>query len=103
MNYYYYSPYKMWVINESGTLDTLLKLPGVPEPFNLPRQELPEVWWHIGVLDLVRTDVVTEKNSLSGTVILPLMVDRVASVDIDTLDDFVRATKLIQTLDCVRP
>ena len=98
-----YSPYKMWVINESGTLDTLLKLPGVPEPFNLPRQELPEVWWHIGVLDLVRTDVVTEKNSLSGTVILPLIVDRAASADIDTLDDFERATKLIQTLDCVRP
>jgi CMP-N-acetylneuraminic acid synthetase len=98
-----YSPYKMWVINESGTLDTLLQLPGVSEPYNLPRQELPEVWWHIGVLDLVRTDVVTETNSLSGTIILPLKVDRAASADIDTFDDFERAEKLIHTLDCVRP
>ena len=98
-----YSPYKMWTVNESGTLDPLLTVPGIPEPFNLPRQELPEVWWHIGVLDVVRTDVVTETNSLSGTVILPLKVDREASADIDTRDDFERAGKLIQSLNCVRP
>jgi N-acylneuraminate cytidylyltransferase len=98
-----YSPYKMWTVNESGTLDPLLTVPGIPEPFNLPRQELPEVWWHIGVLDVVRTDVVTETNSLSGTVILPLKVDREASADIDTRDDFERAGELIQSLNCVRP
>jgi N-acylneuraminate cytidylyltransferase len=98
-----YSPYKMWTVNSSGTLDPLLTVPGVPEPFNLPRQELPEVWWHIGVLDVVRTNVVTETNSLSGTVILPLKVDRASSADIDTLDDFERAGTLMQNLDCVRP
>lgn len=98
-----YSPYKMWTVNSSGTLDPLLTVPGVPEPFNMPRQELPEVWWHIGVLDVVRTNVVTETNSLSGTVILPLKVDRASSADIDTLDDFERAGTLMQNLDCVRP
>lgn len=98
-----HSPYKMWTINEAGTLDPLLQVPGVAEPFNLPRQELPEVWWHIGVLDVVKTDVVTETDSLSGTVVLPLKVDRATSADIDTLDDFERAGKLIQNLDCVRP
>lgn len=98
-----YSPYKMWTVNSSGTLDPLLTVPGVPEPFNMPRQELPEVWWHIGVLDVVRTNVVTETNSLSGTVILPLKVDRASSADIDTLDDFERAGTLMQSLDCVRP
>ena len=98
-----YSPYKMWTVNSSGTLDPLLTVPGVPEPFNMPRQELPEVWWHIGVLDVVRTNVVTETNSLSGTVILPLKIDRASSADIDTLDDFERAGTLMQNLDCVRP
>ena len=98
-----YSPYKMWTVNSSGTLDPLLTVPGVPEPFNMPRQELPEVWWHIGVLDVVRTNVVTETNSLSGTVILPLKVDRASSADIDTLDDFERAGTLMQNLDYVRP
>ena len=98
-----YSPYKMWTVNDSGTLDPLLTVPGVAEPFNLPRQELPEVWWHIGVLDIVRTDVVTQTNSLSGKTILPIKVDRAASADIDTLDDFERAAKVMQGLDCVRP
>jgi N-acylneuraminate cytidylyltransferase len=98
-----YSPYKMWTINDTGTIEPLLTLPGIKEPFNMPRQELPEVWWHIGVLDVVRTDVVTDQHSLSGTVILPLTVDRSKSVDIDTLDDFERAGKLIEDIDCVRP
>ena len=93
----------MWTVNDSGTLDPLLTVPGVAEPFNLPRQELPEVWWHIGVLDIVRTDVVTQTNSLSGKTILPIKVDRAASADIDTLDDFERAAKVMQGLDCVRP
>jgi N-acylneuraminate cytidylyltransferase len=98
-----YSPYKMWTLNDSGTLDPLLTVPDMAEPFNMPRQELPEVWWHIGVLDIVRTDVVTTTNSLSGKTILPIKVDRAASADIDTLDDFDRAAKLMQGLDCVRP
>jgi N-acylneuraminate cytidylyltransferase len=98
-----HSPYKMWTVNESGYLDPLLTIENVPEPFNLPRQELPEVWWHIGVLDIVRTDVITSTNSLSGTTILPLMVDLDSSVDIDTVVDFERAARLVQNSRCVKP
>ena len=98
-----YSPYKMWTMNESGYIDPLLTVPGVAEPFNLPRQELPEIWWHIGVVDVVRTSLVTETKSLSGTKIIPLKVDRASSSDIDTLDDFERAGKLLDKIDCVRP
>jgi N-acylneuraminate cytidylyltransferase len=98
-----HSPYKMWTVNQSGNLNPLLSIEGVPEPFNLPRQQLPEIWWHIGVLDIVRTDVVTQTNSLSGTIILPLMVDRKSSADIDTIMDFERASLLAETVKCVRP
>jgi CMP-N,N'-diacetyllegionaminic acid synthase len=98
-----YSPYKMWTMNDSGYIDPLLTVPGVTEPFNLPRQELPEIWWHIGVIDVVRTSLVTETKSLSGTKIIPLKVDRASSSDIDTLDDFERAGKLLDKIDCVRP
>lgn len=99
----HHSPYKMWTINESGHLDPLLTVENIDEPFNSPRQMLPEVWWHIGVLDIVRTDVVTSTNSLSGTKILPLMVDRNSSADIDTLFDFYRAEELITKTPCVKP
>jgi N-acylneuraminate cytidylyltransferase len=98
-----HSPYKMWTVNESGYLDPLLTMEGVPEPFNMPRQELPEVWWHIGLLDIVRTDVVTSTNSLSGRNIIPLIVDHDSSADIDTLADFERAALLIENIDCVKP
>jgi CMP-N,N'-diacetyllegionaminic acid synthase len=98
-----YSPYKMWTLDDAGTISPLLTVPGVAEPFNLPRQELPEVWWHIGVLDIVRTSVVTELRSLSGTNILPLKVVRSESADIDSLEDFERASSLVERLDCVKP
>lgn len=98
-----YSPYKMWTINEEGTIDPLLEVPGVLEPFNQPRQELPDVWWHIGVLDIIRTDVIEATGSLSGTNVLPLKVEREKSADIDTLDDFERAEILMDSVNCVRP
>lgn len=98
-----YSPYKMWTVNPSGMIDPLLEIKGVVEPFNLPRQDLPEVWWHIGVLDIVRTDVLDKQGRLSGTKILPIKVDRTKSIDIDTLDDFERAEKMMKSIDCVRP
>ena len=50
-----------------------------------------------------KTDVVTEMNSLSGTVILPLKVDSETSVDTDSRDGIKRARKLIHDLECVRP
>ena len=98
-----YSPYKMWTINEAGTIDPLLTVPGVHEPFNQPRQRLPEVWWHIGVLDILRPEVLKKPNTLSGIKILPLKVERDKSADIDTLDDFERAEILMNSVDCVRP
>ncbi|MEC9293773.1 MAG: acylneuraminate cytidylyltransferase family protein [Chloroflexota bacterium] len=98
-----YSPYKMWTIDKVGRINPLLTMDDVPEPFNLPRQQLPKVWWHIGVLDLVRTDVVTQKKSLSGTIILPIIIDRESHADIDTLLDFEHAERLVQKINCVKP
>ena len=93
----------MWTIDKSGRINPLLRIHDIPEPFNLPRQQLPKVWWHIGVLDVVRTDVVTQTKSLSGTIILPLIIDRESHADIDTLLDFERAEQLVQKINCVKP
>ena len=61
------------------------------------------MWWHIGVLDILRPEVMQSPGVLSGTKILPLKVDRHKSADIDTLDDFERAEKIMLGVDCVRP
>ena len=80
------NPYKMWTIGADGFMQALLNIPGIPEPFNEPRQSLPKVYWQIGYLDLIRTRTILEKNSLTGTHVLPLKIDSRDSIDID--DEF---------------
>jgi CMP-N,N'-diacetyllegionaminic acid synthase len=80
------NPYKMWTIGEDGFMRPLLSIPGILEPFNEPRQSLPKSYWQIGYLDLIRTRTILEKNSLTGTHILPLKIDSKDSIDID--DEF---------------
>ncbi|MCC6916969.1 acylneuraminate cytidylyltransferase family protein [Nitrosomonas sp.] len=80
------NPYKMWTIDDNGFMRALLNIPGIPEPFNEPRQRLPEVYWQVGYLDLIRTRTILEKKSLTGTRILPLQIESRDSIDID--DEF---------------
>ena len=80
------NPYKMWTIGTDGFMRALLNIPGIPEPFNEPRQSLPKVYWQIGYLDLIRTRTILEKDSLTGAHILPLKIDSRDSIDID--DEF---------------
>jgi len=79
-------PYKMWSIAADGFMRPLLSISGVSEPFNEPRQSLPKVYWQVGYLDLIRTRTIREKNSLTGTRVLPLKIDSKDSIDID--DEF---------------
>lgn len=100
------NPHKMWRIDpESGRMHNLLGVPGVPEPYNAPRQELPPVYWQTGHIDAVRPATILEKGSMSGAVILPVQVDPRYTVDIDTLSDWQRAEWLVQYggLDMVFP
>lgn len=87
------NPYKMWFIDGQGRLQPILKVEGIREPYNAPRQDLPDTFWQTGHIDVIRTAIIREKKSLSGDVILPLMVDPVYSVDIDTPLDWERAQR----------
>lgn len=87
------TPYKMWKIVE-GYMKPLLELPGVAEPFNLPRQVLPEVYWQIGYVDMVRTEVITKRGRMSGDKILPFIIEE-EWVDIDYEEDIIEAEKLL--------
>lgn len=75
------SPYKMWSIAD-GVLVPILDS-GVPEQHDAPRQTLPEVYWQIGLIDVIRTATITEKGSMSGSTIVPLVVDASLDADID--------------------
>src|SRR2546421_741826 len=47
------SPYKMWR-ERDGYLEPLLELPGIAEPYNQPRQALPQAWAQSGYVDVAR-------------------------------------------------
>ncbi|MFG1357337.1 acylneuraminate cytidylyltransferase family protein [Xanthobacter pseudotagetidis] len=88
------TPYKMWCKAEDGKLSPLLTLEGVPEPFNMPRQKLPPVYWHTGQLDVVRSDVILS-GSMTGGRIFAIEVDADSAVDIDGIRDFQMAELLL--------
>lgn len=90
------NPHKMWRIDlQTGQMKNLLDVPGVPEPYNAPRQVLPPVYWQTGHIDVIRPVTILEKNSMSGEVILPVMIDPRYTVDIDSLADWARAEWLV--------
>lgn len=97
------TPYKMWrVQNEQQAMTPLLELPGVHEPFNQPRQKLPEVFWQIGCLDVIRTSVITQQRSMSGEKILPYIVPHQFAVDIDDIGSFLKAEHVLTQENCTR-
>lgn len=91
------NPFKMWQIEpDSRQLRPLLNLPGMQEPYNAPRQELPKTYWQTGHVDVIRTSTILEKGSLTGDVILPVLIDPRYTVDIDTPADMARYAQLMQ-------
>ena len=93
------NPFKMWKINETGQMVPLLSVPGNSEPYNTPRQALPSTYWQTGHIDAFWTRTVRERNSLSGKVIYPLILDPRYTIDIDTLKDLRRAETIISQGD----
>jgi N-acylneuraminate cytidylyltransferase len=89
------NPYKMWRLDASGFMTPLLQVEGLAEPYNAPRQALPQTYWQTGHIDAIRVPVVFEKNTLSGDRIFPLMLDPRYTVDIDNLNDWRRAEWLV--------
>ena len=98
------NPYKMWMISDAGPMSPLLQ-DGPDEAYNQPRQGLPATHWQTGHIDAIRASTLLEKGSMSGDIILPLVVDARYAVDIDTENDWRRAERLVEenTLDMVLP
>lgn len=90
------NPFKMWRVGEDGYMRPLMQI-NHPEPYNLPRQSLPEVYWQTGYVDAAWADTILSKNSMTGERILPLVIDASEWVDIDSPDDWRRAERLLES------
>jgi N-acylneuraminate cytidylyltransferase len=99
------NPFKMWRFNGEGRpLNPLLEVDGIPEPYNAPRQILPPVYWQTGHIDAIRVSTITQKHSLTGDMIYPLLIDPKYTVDIDTLPDWAKYEALVYSgLEMVSP
>ena len=99
------NPFKMWRFNgDSKPLQPLLEVAGIDEPYNAPRQILPPVYWQTGHIDAIRVSTITQKKSLTGDVIYPLLIDPKYTVDIDTLPDWAKYEALVYSgLEMVSP
>ena len=82
-------PYKMWSRDGEGTLSPLLRVEGIDEPWNTPRQTLPDTYIQTANLDVVRTRVITEEKSMAGQRIHGMVENEFW--DIDTEAEFQRA------------
>jgi N-acylneuraminate cytidylyltransferase len=90
-------PYKMWLIDSTnGTMNPLLGVEGIPEAYNAPRQKLPKAYWQIGHIDAIRPRAIVEQNSMSGKVIMPLIMDPRFTVDLDNLRDWHQGEQLVK-------
>ncbi|MDO8505533.1 MAG: acylneuraminate cytidylyltransferase family protein [bacterium] len=62
----------------------------IKEPYNLPRQKLPEIYFQTGDLEAIRRQTILN-GSISGDRVLPLIIEHEVMVDIDNEVDWKKA------------
>lgn len=87
--------YKMWHKDENGMLSPIMK--DIPECYNMPRQQLPKVYYQNACIDVVRSSVIMEKHSMSGNVIAGYEMDE--NFDIDTEEEFKKAEEYLRIIN----
>lgn len=99
-------PYKMWrkaeaiddkLIGNVMRIEPVMK--DIPECYNMPRQELPVIYYQNACIDVFRPKVVLEKHSMSGDYILGYEMKE--NYDIDTEEDFKRVLKTMSNRGAV--
>jgi CMP-N,N'-diacetyllegionaminic acid synthase len=80
-------PFRQWFIKDDYITGYSNQLTNELEPYNLPRQELPRVFFQTGDIEIIRRDTLLN-GSISGKRILPLFIEADKVFDIDTQQDF---------------
>ena len=86
------TPYKMWKFD--GTQLSMLMNTNIKEPYNKPRQQLPETFIQTANIDIIRTKTILDKKSISGDIILGYKED--GFYDIDHDEDFIQVCKIME-------
>ena len=85
-------PFRQWKINGDYMVGYEKE---IFEPYNLPRQQLPSVYFQTGDLEIIRRQTLLG-GSISGERILPLIIKPEEMVDIDNMSDWHKAEEQLQ-------
>jgi CMP-N,N'-diacetyllegionaminic acid synthase len=83
------SPYKMYSLNDKKLIPLFNEINNIQEPYNQPRQILPQRYIHNGYIDILNTEILSE-NTISGKNILPFIMDDNNNLDIDNISDLIK-------------
>ena len=93
------NPFKMWKIEGKYMEPLLISCEGLREPYNSPRQSLPEVYWQNGHIEVARYATIMQKNSMTGDNILPYVMDSKYIIDIDSPTTIKIAEGMLETTE----
>lgn len=89
-------PYKMWII-EGGRLRSFIPPNQKPrEAHTFAYQVLPKVHIQNAAIDVTKPSNIWEKKSVTGTEIIPFVMDEIESIDINTPLDFLFAETILK-------
>ena len=80
------SPFKMYSLNDNKLTPLFNEINNIHEPYNQPRQILPQCYLHNGYIDILNTSILND-NTISGKKIIPFIMDDNNNLDIDVIQD----------------
>lgn len=87
-------PYRAWRLDDDGSMIGFVD--GIDESYNIPRQELPDIYFQTGDIEAIRR-ITLLNGSVSGCNVFPLIIEHEEMVDIDHVTDFKAAEEKLKT------
>ena len=84
------SPYKMYNIVDNQLLPLFTEINNIKEPYNQCRQILPKTYLHNGYIDIFNANII-HNNTISGLNIYPYVMNKTDIIDIDNVNDWIKA------------
>lgn len=91
------NPFKMWRVVENRMVPLLHF--DCDEPYNLPRQKLPETYWQTGHIEVIKYETIMQKHSMTGDHIIPYIIDSRYAIDLDNLQQWEFAEYLLDQIE----
>lgn len=85
-------PYKMWHKQEDGIITPIIT--SIKECYNMPRQQLPKVYYQNACIDVVKGNIIVNQYSMNGNRIYGYEMSK--NYDIDTEAEFKAAAEYLK-------